>query len=622
MWNSLSLMLAIVLGTQPPSPADYFAISVIDDATGRGVPLVELRTVDGTRYVTDSQGLVAFHEPGLMNQKVFFHVESDGYEFPADGFGFHGRALVTTPGETAELRVQRHNVAQRLYRVTGAGIYRDSVLLGRDVPLERPLLNAQVTGSDSVNSIVFADRIYWFWGDTNRPAYPLGNFHVPGATSSLPGQGGLDPARGVNLEYFIGPEGFAKPTCQMPGEGPTWIDGLCKARDTSGGERLFARYVKVRKFLEVYERGLVEFDPHKRQFEKAATYDFHAPAMPHGHAFEHVLKGEPYLYFGNPYPLVRVPAQAENLSDLAKFESFTCLAPGSTFEKPEIERDSAGQVVYGWKTNTPAPTHQEQAKWLRSGKLKAGESLLALRDIETGKLLQAHAGTVTFNPYRQRYVMITCESGGTSFLGELWYAEADTPVGPWVYARKIVSHKKYSFYNPRQHPMFDADGGRRVYFEGTYTTFMTGIEKPTPLYDYNQIMYAIDLEDPRLILPLPVYESAAETIPFRMGQGGDAIAFFASDRKGPGLIAIGVTDRTNGALGVLPDDAIASPCFYALPVDEASPTPGTILLHVWRDPAGRVWHGVVGRNAPEGYRRDDAPLCRVWRNPLSFTIHR
>ena len=66
------------------------------------------------------------------------------------------RRLVTTPGESAELRIRRNNIAERLYRVTGVGIYRDSVLLGRDVPIEHPLFNAQVAGSDSVNSIVFA----------------------------------------------------------------------------------------------------------------------------------------------------------------------------------------------------------------------------------------------------------------------------------------------------------------------------------------------------------------------------------------------------------------------------------------------------------------------------------
>ncbi len=619
MWSSLSLALALMLHAPPNQPGAYFTISVVDDATGRGVPLVELRTVDHSRYYTDSSGLVAFHEPGLMNQKIYFHVESDGYEYAADGFGFRGKALITTPGQSAELRIQRTNIAERLYRVTGAGIYRDSVLLGREVPLEHPLLNSQVTGSDSVNSIVYQDRIYWFWGDTNRPAYPLGNFHAPGATSRLPGQGGLDPARGVNLEYFQNDQGFAKPTCQMPGDGPTWIDGVCKVRDADGRERLFARYMKVRKFLEVYERGLVEFDAEKQQFEKVVTYELNAPAMPHGHVLEQKVDGQEYLYFGNPYPLVRVRSSAAALPDLSQFESYTCLAPGSTLAKPIVERDKFGQVVYGWKRNAPAPTLKDQAAWTRSGKLKAGEGLFALRDVESGKLVNPHSGSVTFNPYRNRFVMLTGESGGTSFLGELWYAEADAPVGPWVYARKIVTHKKYSFYNPRQHPMFDAEGGRRIFFEGTYTTFMTGIEKATPLYDYNQIMYSLSLDDPRLVLPLPVYEKGMPQHSLSMLERGGAISFFAADRPREGLVAIGPAD-SGRQLAVVLSGAQTKPAFYAVPSDGGAPPAGTTPLFAWRNADGDTWYGVEGSTAPEGYRRAGAPLCRVWKSPLNVHL--
>ena len=44
----------------------YFKIQVVDRQTGRGVPLVELRTTNNIRYFTDSHGIVAFYEPGLM----------------------------------------------------------------------------------------------------------------------------------------------------------------------------------------------------------------------------------------------------------------------------------------------------------------------------------------------------------------------------------------------------------------------------------------------------------------------------------------------------------------------------------------------------------------------------
>ena len=139
--------------------------------------------------------------------------------------------------------------------------------------------------------------------------------------------------------------------------------------------------------------------------------------------------------------------------------------------------------------------------------------------------------------------MIAVESfGSTSFLGEVWYAEADTPLGPWVYARKIVTHDKYSFYNPKQHPMFDKDGGRIIFFEGTYATTFSGNPDPTPRYDYNQIMYQLDLSDRRLALPVAIYETPVEPGPGRstgpawrrQSDRADAAAARRLLRAGPG----------------------------------------------------------------------------------------
>jgi len=76
---------------------------------------------------------------------------------------------------------------------------------------------------------------------------------------------------------------------------------------------------------------------------------------------------------------------------------------------------------------------------------------------------------------------------------------------PWVYARRVVCTTITTFYNPTQHPFFDQDGGRRIYFEGTYTASFSGAKEKTPRYDYNQIMYRLALDDSRLNLPVPVY---------------------------------------------------------------------------------------------------------------------
>lgn len=477
--------------------ADYFAITVVDEDTGRGVPLVELETVNNIVHVTDSNGAVAFFEPGLMGQSVFFHVRSHGYEFAKDGFGYRGKALAVTPGGAATLKIKRVNIAERLYRVTGAGIYRDTVLLGKQPPVREPVLNGLVLGSDSVVNAIYRGKIHWFWGDTNRAAYPLGLFHVPGATSELPANGGLDPSIGVNLTYFVDDKGFARATAQMPGDGPTWIWGLVVLKD-SGRERMFARYVKVKPPLSVYEQGLVEYNRDANKFEKLTTFDKDATVVPDGQTFLHTADGIEHVYFATPYPLVRVRANVDDIVKLPSYEAYTCLKEGSTLAAPQIDRGSDGRARYVWRKNAPAVDPAAQKKLIDAGHLKAEEALLQLRDRETGKPVFAHAGSVNWNAYRKKWVMITAQQFGTSLLGETWFAEEETPVGPWKDAVKIVTHDRYSFYNPKHHPMFDQEGGRIIYFEGTYTHTFSGNPHQTPRYDYNQIMYRLNLADPRL----------------------------------------------------------------------------------------------------------------------------
>ena len=48
------------------------------------------------------------------------------------------------------------------------------------------------------------------------------------------------------------------------------------------------------------------------------------------------------------------------------------------------------------------------------------------------------------------------------------------------------------------HPFFDQESGRVIYFEGTYTNTFSGSPTPTPRYEYNNLMYRLDLSDPRL----------------------------------------------------------------------------------------------------------------------------
>jgi hypothetical protein len=623
----VAVLLALAPAADPaPQQGKYFKIAVLDEDTGRGVPLVELETTNHLRYVTDSNGLVAFYEPGLMGQSVFFHVRSHGYEFPKDGFGFRGKALDVQEGGSAQLKVKRTNVAERLYRVTGGGIYADSLLLGEPTPLKHPTLDAQVFGSDSVVNAVYRGKLYWFWGDTNRPAYPLGNFDVPGATCPLPTDG-TDPEKGIDLDYFTDDKGFAKPTARMPGEGPTWIVSLVVLRERKR-ERLFASYVKVRKAMEIYQRGLAEWDDDKDQFVKVTAFDLDAPLHPGGHPFLHTVDGVEYVYFASPYPLVRVRADPERLKKPEEYEAFTCLKEGTRLDKPEIDR-------YGWKKNTPAVGPAEQAKLVKSGVLKPEEALLQLTDVETGKPVTLHGGSVHRNEYRGRWVMIAVQSGGTSFLGEVWYAEADTPLGPWVYARKVVTHDKYSFYNPKQHPEFDKDRGRVIFFEGTYTSSFSGNTDSTPRYDYNQVLYKLDLSDPRLALPVPVYALSDADAPDRFGIVRDLKptqprrpAFLALDRAVKGTVAVYAWEEKGagwrlraGDPPTLPDGAKPEPVFHAWPADAKDPPPGAVPLYeyVHRDGQHRAYLADAGWKR-SGFERTKEPLCLIRANPGRISL--
>jgi hypothetical protein len=494
---SLGLSCGIAAAEEKP-----FEIQVLDDQTGRGVPLVELETTNALRFVTDSAGRIALDEPLWPGQEFFFSVRSHGHQFNKDGFGFAGARIVIEPGGRKELRITRLNVAERLYRITGEGIYRDSQLLGRQTPLDQalfaPFVNAGVVGQDSAQAAMYQGQIYWTWGDTSLTRYPLGNFRSAGATSELPGKGGLDPSVGVNLDYFKDEKGYSRPVCPLEkNEGVVWLDGLVTVPDDAGRERLVAHFARMKSLGEMLEHGIVVWNDDQNLFERAATLPLEEKwRFPHGHPLLADKGTDRYVYCGNSSANVRVPATLASVLDPRQYEAWTCLETDDAQSRPA--RTERGELAWSWQRERRPTQSADEQRWLQASVIKPPEPCSLPRDVETGDRIALHGGSVRFNRYRQRYVMIAVQSGGRSFLGEVWYAEATSPQGPWPRARRVVTHDKYSFYNPVHHDFFDQQGGRLIYFEGTYTHTFSGNPVPTPRYDYNQVMYRLDVDDPRL----------------------------------------------------------------------------------------------------------------------------
>jgi hypothetical protein len=153
--------------------------------------------------------------------------------------------------------------------------------------------------------------------------------------------------------------------------------------------------------------------------------------------------------FGDPFPTVRCPATYEAWSDPATWE----------------------------KVEEPA----------------------APRSAVDGSEVKPHRGSVVWNPFRKRWITIFTQTfGKPSAYGEIWYAEAESPTGPWGKAVKVLTHENYTFYNPKIHAELTPENASFIVFEGTYTAEFADKPQPTPKYNYNQILYRLDLDDPKL----------------------------------------------------------------------------------------------------------------------------
>ncbi|MBI5380724.1 MAG: hypothetical protein HZA31_02370 [Opitutae bacterium] len=449
-------MAAVARGAEPATPAAPRApcrIEVVETGSGWPVPLVELRTTHQVRFVTDNAGVIAFDLPELMGVETWFDIRGDGYERPKDGFGYRGVRLRPEPGATLRVEVTRTSIAKRLGRITGGGRFGESQRTGRDLA-ER---ETGVLGADTVQNAVHNGRMFWAWGDTILPHYPLGIFHATGATTAVRPLETFTPPLRLQLDYFTDRDHRPRAIAKMPGEGPTWLTGCASLPARDGRARLVSTYHKVKGWLDVYEAGLCVWNEATESFEPFRVIWSRSektpkpPPLPEGHTVRwRDAAGKEWILFGNPLPTLRCPATFEAWQDPATWEK---LVPQET---------------------------------------------IAVAASPTARV-KPHGGAIAWSAYLRRWVAVFTEfAGKTSSLGEIWYAEADTPTGPWGSAVKVLSHENYTFYNPAWHPEFTPEDSPVLLFEGTHTREFANRPAPTPRHDYNQVLYRLDLDDPAL----------------------------------------------------------------------------------------------------------------------------
>ena len=141
-------------------------------------------------------------------------------------------------------------------------------------------------------------------------------------------------------------------------------------------------------------------------------------------------------------------------------------------------------------------------------------------------------------------------------------------------------------------------------------------------------MYRLDLDDPRLALPVPVYDLGAELpgdfatkrdLPAAQGEPGRA-QFFAPDRPAPGLVPIAWSGAACASRRLIAGETATPPLFYAHPPGSAALPDNALALHELAHPDGRRAYTVDPALELPGFVRASAPLAFVWPNPIRIAF--
>ena len=304
---------------------------------------------------------------------------------------------------------------------------------------------------------------------------------------------------------------------------------------------MFAAYAKIRPPMDdLRAEGSPSSTRRHAGSPKSPTIPLDAPGPSRSATRSSTRSGGvEYVYFADPYPLVRVRADVEDLLHLERYEAFTCLLPGSRPGRPEHRPGRRRLGPLRLAAGAPAarrpgagPAGQVRR---RSGRPTPCSTL---RDVETGRPVVAHRGSVYWNDYRGRWVMIAVEIGGRVVEPGRGLVRrgrhAARPLGlrpEGRHPRRVQLLQPQAAPHVRQGRRPDRSSSR-----GRTPTTFSGNTDPTPRYDYNQVDVQARPDRPP---PQPARPDLRRGAELRTGKSAHAVAFFALDGPGPGTIAVG-----------------------------------------------------------------------------------
>jgi hypothetical protein len=463
------------------------------------------------RFISDNQGIISILAPDLNGRKVRFLFQGHGYSI--DKTDFWGQKSVTClikPGKTFKLKIKRKQLAQRLYRITGAGRYNNSILAGltQRIPT-RNLLPGKVIGQDSLIAIPWNNELWCFYGDT----IGLNSYNFSASCATLPLKSNrYDPEKFLPLKYKVDEYGFARPMIKTGKKGFTWIEYVLPVKIDSiksQSEALLAKYVQHETLNKVAESGFAIMTRSSKNFKiiKKLNANKHHRCI---HPYPVKTASQSFFLLS---PKRMVSPGLKNIINQQKHFYFSPATENSSQEfsvlkkkKYRLNRNKEQKLVYKWQQGA-WHFDSKGKKQLFAPKIMPAEALFSPIDLDSGKRIIKFTGSIVYNQYLKTWIAI---NQGLE-PGQITFSTSDTPTGPWTFARTITEFSNYNLYNPIIHPWFEIDQGRSILFEGTYTWFFSSSEKKTPWADYNQMMFKLDLTQPELQMPKPVYRLPSNT---------------------------------------------------------------------------------------------------------------